>query len=538
MDDSVYVHHPRSDQMRHSLSRDSSMPEDRRSIPSPSSSAYTHDIPTTYASVPSFSNYPVPYDSSLPTPVSVAGSPSMNERTSKMMHSYNQHRAGSQQPTPPNTSRPWPNYQMNAATDLLEMSGLEASHSPDHSQLVSEPQFHQWGHYTVSSTEAPEELPPHMSHPSMFSVAPTELVRPSLSMHPSTTMPLSAPSSQIPILHHSPDPRDLAPSVTPIDNMHHQYPHMMHHQPQVIVNYEHYGNRRKASKIRNGRSGRPPKRQRGGSRALSKNGATDYMDPQLASSGDGAPSSKVPGRHIKLRPDAPEKDRYILELRCQMDNDKGKGIWEEITKKYEERYGKRRQESLQMNLTRAVLKYAEWPEEEDEALKRAVEELDRRRYSDIAKLMKEKYGGCQAWEWKDGHILKRLMELGIEEFDPEDITKKPRRKPKKAMSKRPGSKQPWVAPNMPLYSEDGRIISSEQENYILENYCKPDPDSPDPNAMQGVMEHPNPLPSRGSIDRDPGESRSERVAKQACEQLLSKGGNHVYGALPVVDSHP
>ncbi|KAI1448676.1 hypothetical protein F5Y02DRAFT_277885 [Annulohypoxylon stygium] len=539
MEDSVYVHHPSSDQMRHSLSRDSSMPEDRRSIPSPSSSAYAQDIPTTYASVPSFSNYPVPYDSSLPTPVSVAGSPSMNERTSKMMHSYNQHRASSQQPTPPNTSRPWSNYQMNpTATDILEMSGLETSHSPDPNQLIPEPQYHQWGHYTVSSTEAPEELPPHMSHPSsMFSVAPGELVRP-LSMHHPTTMPLSTPSSQIPILHHSPDPRDLPPSVTPIDSMHHQYPNLMHHQPQVILNYEPPYGRRKTAKARNGRvgGGRISKRQRGGSRALSKNDSADYMDPQLTSS-DGAPTSKAPSRHITLRPDAPEKDRYILALRCQMDNDKGKGIWEEITKKYEAKYGKRRQESLQMNLTRAVLKYAEWPKEEDDALRSAVEELDRRRYSDIAKLMKEKYGGCQAWEWKEGHILKRMVELGIEEFDPEDVSKKPRRKMRKVTNKRSSKDQPWGTPNMPLYPEHDQIISSEQENYILANYCKLDPGSPDPNAMHGVIEHPNPVSSRGSIERDPGESRSERVAKQACDQLLSKGGNHVYGALPLVDSH-
>ncbi|KAI1099951.1 hypothetical protein F4804DRAFT_345113 [Jackrogersella minutella] len=526
MDDSVYVHH-RSDQMRHSLSRDSSLPEDRRSIPSPTSSAYTHEIPTSYASVSSFSSYPVPYDSSLPTPVSIAGSPSMNERNSKMMHSYNQHRASSQQPTPPNTSRPWANYQMNATADLLEIPGLEASHSPgDHSQLVSEPQF-QWGQYTVSSNDAPEDMQQHITHPSMFSVAPGELVRPSLSMHPSN-MPLPAPS-QVPILHHSPDPRDLAPSVTPIDNMHHQYPNIMH-QPQVIMDFAPY--RRKPPKSRNGRSGRPSKRPRGGSRALSKNGGTDYMDPQLTSAGDDTSNAKGPGRNITLRPDAPEKDRYILELRCQMDNDKGKGIWEEITKKYEERYGKRRQESLQMNLTRAVLKYAVWPEEEDEALRRAVEELDRRRYSDLAKLMKEKYGGCQAWDWKEGHILKRLIDLGIEEFDPEDVTKKPRRKSKKAM-KRSLAKQPWVAPNVGIpFDEDARTISSEQEKYILENYCKPDPDTPDPNAMNGVMERPSPLPARvAGVDRDPGESRSERMAKQACEQLISNGGNHVYGAL-------
>ncbi|KAK6949434.1 hypothetical protein Daesc_009513 [Daldinia eschscholtzii] len=512
------------------------MPEDRRAAASPASSGYAHDIPTTYASVAPF-NYSVPYDTSLPTPVSVAGSPSMNERTAKIMHPYNQHRANSQQPTPPSTSRPWPNYQINAPADILEMQGLESSHSSsDHGQMVSEPQF-QWGQYTVSSNEAPEEMPTHITHPSLFSVAPTDLVRPAISMHPSS-MPLPAPS-QVPVLQNSPDPRDLAPSVGPMESMHHHYPNIVH-QPQVIMDFTSY---RRKSKSRTGRLGRPPKRPRAQNRGLSKRDGEDLMDPQLSSSnGDNTSTTKAPGRSITLRPDAPEKDRFILELRCQMDNDKGKGIWEEITKKYEERFGKRRQESLQMNLTRAVLKYAEWPAEEDEALRRAVEELDRRRYADLAKLMKEKYGGCQAWEWKEGHILKRLIDLGIEEFDPEDVTKKPRRKSKKAMAKRSNTKS-WGVPgttSLP-YEDDTRTIStisSEQENYILEHYCKPDPESSDPDAMNGVLEHPNPLPPKGTANEDPGESRSERVAKQACEQILSRrDDHHVYGAVPMVDSH-
>ncbi|KAI8959696.1 hypothetical protein F5Y11DRAFT_297028 [Daldinia sp. FL1419] len=525
MEDSIYVR-SRSDHMRHSLSRDSNMPEDRRSAASPASSGYAHDIPTTYASVAPF-NYSVPYDTSLPTPVSVAGSPSMNERTAKIMHPY-QHRAGSQQPTPPNTSRPWPNYQINAPADLMEMGGIDSSHpSSDHGQMVSEPQF-QWGQYTVSSNEAPEEIPNHMTHPSLFSVAPTDLVRPAISMHP-TNMPLPAPAGA-PVLQNSPDPRDMAPSMGSMDGMQHHYPSMVH-QPQVIMDFTSY---RRKPKSRTGRLGRPPKRPRAQNR-ISKRDGEDLMDPQLsASNGDATSTSKTPGRSITLRPDAPEKDRFILELRCQMDNDKGKGIWEEITKKYEERFGKRRQESLQMNLTRAVLKYAEWPAEEDEALKRAVEELDRRRYADLAKLMKEKYGGCQAWEWKEGHILKRLIDLGIEEFDPEDVTKKPRRKSRKATNKRANPKS-WNTPGATLpYEEDSRTIStisSEQENYILEHYCKPDPEPQDPAAMHGVLEHPisSPLPPKGSADGDPGESRSERVAKQACEQILSRRDDRVYG---------
>lgn len=159
--------------------------------------------------------------------------------------------------------------------------------------------------------------------------------------------------------------------------------------------------------------------------------------------------------------------------------------------------------------------------------------------------MKEKYGGCQAWEWKEGHILKRLVDLGIEEFDPEDATKKPRRKSKKSISKQQqrsttGKQQSWADPNAPFpYEEDGRTITAEQENYILETYCKPEPDSPIPDAiMQGVMEHPpNALSTGGSPDKDAGESQSERVAKHACEQLLAKRGDQLYVAFPMDGNH-
>ncbi|KAI1766699.1 hypothetical protein GGR53DRAFT_518916 [Hypoxylon sp. FL1150] len=536
LDNSTYVH-PGANQMRHSLSRDSNLPEDRRSAATPSSSAYAHDIPTNYASLPPY-NYSVPYDSSLPTPVSVAGSPSMNERSSKIMHPYNHHRASSQQPTPPNSSRPWSSYQMNApcsqtgspitmqAPDLLDLQGLEASHSPgDHGQMVPEHFSHQLGLYGVSGDGPPEEMTPQMTHPmySLPSVAPTDLVRTMNGSHMSLPTP-----AQIPILHHSPDPRDLPPSVTEVDNIHHQFPQMVHHPHHFTVEYTHPSYRRRTARITKNRA---PGRSSKKARTPNKRSNTDFVDPQLSSGNNDVSHTKPPRRSITLRPDAPEKDRFILELRCQKDSDKGKGIWEEITKQYEERYGKRRQESLQMNLSRAVLKYAVWPDFEDQALKLATEEWDRRRHAEIAKIMKEKYGGCQAWEWKEAHIAKRMVELGLEEFDPEDVTKKPRRKSKKAMNKhRPtGKQQQWGAPNATLpYEDTVYTLTTEQENYIISQYCKPEPDSPNLEALQGVLEHPS---ARGSPDHKyAGENQSERVAKQACEQLLAKG-DHIYGAL-------
>ena len=52
--------------------------------------------------------------------------------------------------------------------------------------------------------------------------------------------------------------------------------------------------------------------------------------------------------------------------------------------------------------------------------------MNKRRYSDIAKVMKE-LGGCRAWDFSDLHISKRMVELGLEEYDPEEPSKRVRR---------------------------------------------------------------------------------------------------------------
>ncbi|KAH9993280.1 hypothetical protein F4779DRAFT_631890 [Xylariaceae sp. FL0662B] len=536
------------------LAGESSLPEGRQSIVTPSTSAYGQDIPIAYASVAPFNsnNYSIPYDSSLPTPVSVAGSPSISERSSKAMQSYNQHRESSQQPTPPGTSRTWQNYQMNAPCSqstspmplhatpnhMLEMHGLETANSPeDQGQMISEPQF-QWGQYGVSSTEAQDDMSPHLTHhPSVFSVAvpsvaPNDLIRQSLGLNPSST-PLHPAPSQVPILQQSPDPRDLPPSVTPIDNMHPHYPSVVHY-PHITLDYAPY--KRKPARSRNGRSGRPTKKARVASRNPPKDDNPGYLNGQQTSTTDGVPTdpkaSRAGPRNITLTDDAKEADRYLLDLRCQMDEGKGKGMWDHISKKYEERFGFKERPTLQMQLTRALLKYAVWPPSEDEALKRAVEELDKRRYADIAKLMKE-FGGCQAWEWKEGHIVKRLVELGIEEFDPKDVSKKPRRQ--KNAARKQSTSGPWTASSMPFpYQEQAHTVTSEQEDFLLEQYCKPDPDTPEPDPMvTGNLA----AQSGRSNERSHGEAQSERVAKQACEQMLAKRGDQLYGNLPMGGDH-
>jgi hypothetical protein len=43
---------------------------------------------------------------------------------------------------------------------------------------------------------------------------------------------------------------------------------------------------------------------------------------------------------------------------------KGRGMWDQIVERYQERYEKKERAALQMQLSRAVLKLAVWPEDE------------------------------------------------------------------------------------------------------------------------------------------------------------------------------
>ncbi|KAI5922115.1 hypothetical protein F4810DRAFT_307107 [Camillea tinctor] len=529
----------RAAHMRSSISGDSSLPEVRHSATTPSSSAYgTPDIPATYSSVATF-NYSVPpYDSALPTPVSVAGSPSLSERSSKMMHSYSPHGGASQQPTPPGTSRSW-GYQVNvpctssaasmelqpSASNMLNIHSLESSHSPDEHEAMGNPAppFH-WGSYGVSSTEAPDDISPQIAHQSMFhdhlrNINPSELIRSSLAVTSSSNMPLAPASSQVPILPNSSDPRAYIPSVTPGDHLQHHYGGLSHHQPSIVVDFAQnpYSSRKASRSSRSGRSYRSTKRTRGQTRGPQNSNMG-------ASSTEGKPS-RLSTQRITLKDDAPEDAKYLLDLRCQMDGNKGKGMWEDIVKAYEVRFGSKQGPNLQMTLARAVLRYAVWPSSEDEALKRAVEELDRRRYKDLLKLMKD-FGGCEAWEWKECHLAKRLVELGYDEFDPQESTKKPRRQRRKTMRSQPSAT--WdQSMNSLAYEENGQPVTAEQEDYLFHQFCKPDPDAAGRESVQNISDH-----ASIGIKRNSNDNQSARVAKQACQQMLAGSSDQLYSSMP------
>ncbi|KAI0473685.1 hypothetical protein GGR56DRAFT_545349 [Xylariaceae sp. FL0804] len=525
---------------------DTTLPGRTPPTTAPVTSAYdSHDIATTaYTTVAPFSTtYSLPpYEPSLPTPASVPASPPERSSTSdKILHSYDQHRGPSQQPTPPGTSQPW-SYSSGMTTgsmEMLEMDGMESScHSPpeEHQTMSSQGHPSYWGQYTVSSTEGPEEMSPHMAHQPLYPV-PIPGVAPSVLINGGSHMTLGpAPSHHVSLLPHGPDPRHHAHPLAHMGGVPGHFGGMGHPHP-VVMDFATpiYSSRK--PKPRMSRQNRSRKRAGTQSRALPKAGSPERESPPNI---DGQPTTQAqpqpPIKHLTLRPEASEADRFLLELRCQMNDDKrkGTGMWNEIAARYEVRYGKKERASLQMQLARTVLKHAVWPTEEDEALKYAMEELEKRRYSDTLKLMKE-YGGCRVWDWKEGHIAKRLVELGFDEFDADEANKKLRRQRKAAMRKSSdGGEQQQRAPGM----GGPPTVTSDQENYIMEQYCKPERESPEPGgAMEGLPELP---PLRGPSDQQQQESaqdQSSRVAKQACDSILAKTPGHMYGSVAPVGSY-
>ncbi|EMR70411.1 hypothetical protein UCREL1_2555 [Eutypa lata UCREL1] len=440
---------------------------------------------------------------------------------------------------------------------MLEMHGLEASHSPPEDQgqpLVSEAHW-DWGHYGVSCTEPQADMSPQLAHQSLFpvnmppNVAPSALVRPPMSLNPSN-LPLAPAGAHVPVLQHSPDPRNLGPSVNPMAHMgHHHYPPIPN-QPPVLMEFA--PSRKRNSKQRSGRSRRAPRGGVSNRASINGNGYRGYdgSQQQFGTSPDQqTKAQRTLAEQITLSDDAPEADRYLFELRNSMLESKGKGMWEALQSAFTDRYGPKERAALQMQLSRAVMKHGQWPESEDEALRKAVAEVNRRRYNDIAKVMKE-HGGCRAWDFSDLHISKRMVELGLEEYDPEEPSKRVRRA-RKPTARRTTSvawstgyhqhQQHQQQQHPPV-----RTLTLEQEEHLLQQFCKPDPETPPPAAEpidelmagNGDSPHHSNQNDDATIKGDPGRADSARVAKRACEQMFNKSGNPIYGALSGENRHP
>lgn len=117
---------------------------------------------------------------------------------------------------------------------------------------------------------------------------------------------------------------------------------------------------------------------------------------------------------LQLGPDARPEELLLMELRREFSDGKGKGMWGEITKRYEEIRGPIERSTLQMKLTRAINAHCIWPQSELDLLTEAWRVDDEQRYQRIIQYMEEK-GGCKVWPWKPKHVEAQLVRLGLEE---------------------------------------------------------------------------------------------------------------------------
>lgn len=163
--------------------------------------------------------------------------------------------------------------------------------------------------------------------------------------------------------------------------------------------------------------------------------------------------------------------------------------------------------------------------------------------------MKE-YGGCRAWDFSDLHISKRMVELGLEEYDPEEPSKRVRRA-RKPTARRTTSLVggPWNPYNQQHQQQQQiRTLTAEQEDHLIEQFCKPEPESPPPASGEPIDEmmtgtgdgspHHKNDDAAAADKKDPGRADSARVAKRACEQMFNKSGNPIYSTLSAENRHP
>ena len=78
-------------------------------------------------------------------------------------------------------------------------------------------------------------------------------------------------------------------------------------------------------------------------------------------SGDDTIQQTTPEEKVQFKPDVPEEERYLIELRLRFRDIKGKTMWDRIVTEFEKKFGKKPDKAaLQMKLSRAKQKWIVW----------------------------------------------------------------------------------------------------------------------------------------------------------------------------------
>ncbi|KAH9903872.1 hypothetical protein F4778DRAFT_735852 [Xylariomycetidae sp. FL2044] len=495
MDDRVGI--PLSTHVHGSLSDDVSLCKDRRSSTTPPTSAHsTHEVSATCTFVDPLDTYLVPpYHSYLHTPVSVAGSPSLSIG---ITNSGIRNEGKSQQPISPGASSPKGTETASSSAPVTSRPPaedghtLETSYSLEAHGRIPDPAPHlHWGVCNDYSPALQDDMLPRTTGRSVipvqdFTLIPSALVRTSMDEKATAYKTLAPAAPRVPIQQHYPHSPGLVRSMTLTEKPQHHFACKRPNLPPGTGLAPATCTSNKAKPEKRRRSGRLPKGRRCPDGALGP-GAGQRILGKAKMTCSGPNSSGSLTKRLALGPEASEQDVFLLYLRYELEKDKGKGMWDRITREFQERLVKKSKASLQMQLSRSVLKHAKWPAYEDDALKRAVKELVRNRHTELQKLMKE-HGGCQAWDWREDHIAKRLSELYIERFGKSNHHTNARRQ-NKSNTRKSSSRRKVSVLNLAC-QDDIPSATSQQEEDLLEQSCKREHETPEPYLMGGAMKRP------------------------------------------------
>lgn len=406
------------------------------------------------------------------------------------------------------------------------------------------------GHYSVSGVETETSFPDpygnftHLDTGYLARGAP-ESIPPQL--HQQHRIMTSTAAHQAPILSTNPNPIQYRgnPSMTARPG---EYPHtqdiFIGHPgqgtyPQHPPHQQHQQRQPSASR-RRGKKGSTPKRPR----TTTTSQATSRTKNATNREDEEAEETDTEG--ITLSDKCEEDLRFIFETRRELINSgmKGKGMWEEICLRYEDRYQTHLDKpALQMRHARAVQKYGIWPDKEIERLKEAYRQVDQQFHKLILERLKE-LGGARCYNWTETLIETKLIDLGYEERDINEQTNTRKRKRaarrRKAIESRQSSQfgEPWPVSGLGLqhpfhtpsqatddmedYMPD--YTSEQRDEYIENVLSRATPgqiiSSPDEDAMDVTYEREGDRNINGTSARN---QQSRGVARQAVEHLVLTG---------------
>ncbi|KAG7110877.1 hypothetical protein HYQ45_017429 [Verticillium longisporum] len=133
---------------------------------------------------------------------------------------------------------------------------------------------------------------------------------------------------------------------------------------------------------------------------------------------DSSRSTAFPPSHGNSEPlgfkeGMPDTDKFLFELRAKYSDNKGKGMWDPITREYNERFKTQfDRAALQMKVSRAKSKWIQWHEKDDTILVEAARQVEQQYYRQVHLKFKELGGNPQA-DFNVGNIEMRMVELGL-----------------------------------------------------------------------------------------------------------------------------